>query len=103
MDLRDVGEVIGSRKFEIASTDGNGEVILQLGKPQPFPDSSGFFCPIQIVGAGDEKVRYAGGVDEIQSLQLALRMAGVLLETLAPETRATLRWKGSNDLGFRVS
>jgi len=48
-------------------------------------------------------VRYAGGIDEIQSLQLALRMAGVLLETLAPEIRAKLRWKGNNDLGFRVS
>ena len=102
MELRDVGEVIGSRKFEITSMDGNREAILQLGRPQPFPDSSGFFCPIQIVGAGDEKVRYAGGIDEIQSLQLALRMAGVLLETLAPEIRAKLRWKGNNDLGFRV-
>jgi hypothetical protein len=103
MDLKDVGEVIGSRRFEIASMDGNREVILQLGKPQPFPDSSGFFCPIQIVGVGDERVRYAGGIDEIQSLQLALRMAGVLLETLAPEIRAKLRWKGNDDLGFRVS
>jgi hypothetical protein len=103
MDLKDVSEVIGSRKFEIASMDGSREVILQLGRPQPFPDSSGFFCPIQIVGVGDERLRYAGGVDEVQSLQLALRMAGVLLETLAPEIRAKLRWKGNNDLGFRVS
>jgi len=103
MDLRDVGEVIGSRKFEIPSVDGNTEVTLRLGKPQPFPDSSGFFCPVQIVGLGDEKVRYAGGIDEIQSLQLALRMAGVLLETVAPEIRAKLRWKGNKDLGLRVS
>ncbi len=103
MDLKDVGEVIGLRKIEIVSEDGNREVVVQLGKPQPFPDSSGFFCPIQIVGVGDEKVRYAGGVDEIQSLQLALKMAGVLLETLAPEIRGKLRWKGNDDLGFQTS
>jgi Domain of unknown function (DUF6968) len=103
MDLKDVGEIIGSREFEIALVDGSREVILHLGKPRPFPDSSGFFCPIQIVGVGDEKVRYAGGVDEIQSLQLALRMAGVLLETLAADVRANLRWKGNTDLGLDVS
>jgi len=80
--------------------EGSKEVVVRLGKPQPFPDFSGFFCPIQIVGAGDEKVRYAGGHDEMQSLQLALRMAGVLLETLDPEIRARLRWNGTEDLGF---
>lgn len=103
MDLQNVGEIVGSRKIEMVSQDGIREVMVQLGKPQPFPDSSGFFCPIQIVGVGDEKVRYAGGVDEIQSLQLALTMAGVLLETLAPEIRARLRWKGNKDLGFQVA
>ena len=100
MELMDVGEIIGSRKYEIATTDGTGEVILYLGKPQPFPDSSGFFCPLQILGVGDEKVRYAGGVDGIQALQLALRMAGSLLDTLAPDVRGKLRWEGSNDFGL---
>ncbi len=102
MDLKNVGEIIGSRKIEIVSEDGNREVMVRLGKPQPFPDSSGFFCPVQIVGVGDEKVRYAGGIDAIQSLQLALRMASVVLETLDSEIRARLRWNGSQDLGFDV-
>jgi hypothetical protein len=102
MELNDVGEIIASRRIELLSEDGTNEVLVRLGKPQPFPDSSGFFCPIQIVGAGDEKVRCAGGLDEIQSLQLALRMASVLLETLDPETRARLRWNGSHDLGFQA-
>jgi len=89
--------------MEIVSEDGNREVTVQLGKPEPFPDSSGFFCPIQIVGVGDGKVRYAGGIDGIQSLQLALKMAGAFLETLPVEIRAQLRWNGNNDLGFKVS
>jgi hypothetical protein len=102
MELDDVGEIVASRKIELLSEPGSKEVLVRLGKPQPFPDSSGFFCPIQVVGAGDEKVRYAGGLDEIQSLQLALRMASVLLETLDPKIRARLRWNGSQDLGFAV-
>ena len=50
MDLNDVGEITGTRKIEILSEDGSREAVVQLGKPQSFPDSSGLFCPIQIVG-----------------------------------------------------
>jgi hypothetical protein len=103
MELKDVGEIVASRKFELLSEHGSKEVLVKLRKPQPYPDSSGFFCPIQIVGVGDEKVRSAGGFDEMQSLQLALRMASVLIDTLDSETRSRLRWDGSHDLGFETS
>jgi hypothetical protein len=43
MDLTHVGEIIASREFESISAEGRRRVILHLGKPQPFPDSSGFF------------------------------------------------------------
>jgi Domain of unknown function (DUF6968) len=103
MELTNVGEIVASRKIDLVTDEGTIDVTVLLGKPRPYPDSSGFFCPLQIVGVGDEKVRYAGGFDEVQSLQLALKMVGVLLETLEPETRARLQWNGSGDLGFQVS
>jgi hypothetical protein len=102
MEQNDVSEIFASRKIELLSEQGSKEVLVQIGKPQPHPES-GFFCSIQIVGVGDEKVRYVGGFDEIQSLQLALRMASVLLETLDPKSRGRLRWNGSHALGFEVT
>jgi len=60
-------------------------------------------CPYQILGTGDEKVRYAGGVDAVQALQLAMEKIGAeLYFKLDRQLGGKLRWEAGQqgDLGF---
>jgi hypothetical protein len=56
----------------------------------------------QIKGAGDEKVRYACGVDLFQALHLALSTLAVELEVLNRGLGGKLRWEcdETGTLGF---
>jgi hypothetical protein len=93
--LDNIGETIATRKLlllrERNSTEE--EVFVLLGKPQPLPDHKDFFCPYQVKGAGDEKVRVAYGIDGFQALQLALSILSVELEILNKELGGKLRWE----------
>lgn len=103
MNLASVGEVIATRKlYLVHDKESVKEILIFLGKPQPFQNSSDFYCPYQITGIGDEKVRYAGGVDEIQAIQLVLKMIGAELYTSEEAKFDKLRWldKTDGDLGF---
>jgi hypothetical protein len=106
MQLKSVGEVIATRTLFFAS-DKTRKVLVRMGKPQPLPDAVGalgsdHYCPFQITGIGDEKVRYGAGVDAFQSLELGLKMIGTSLAYLNREHNGELRWDGdeSGGLGF---
>jgi hypothetical protein len=78
-----------------------------MGKPQPFPDSKesdDTYCPYQITGAGDQRVRYAAGVDAFQAIELALKMIGADLSNLNRGLNGRLCWEcdQSGGLGFPV-
>jgi hypothetical protein len=101
--LENIGEVIASRAFTMIRDQGaSSEVLVSLGKPQKLPDHSDYYCPYQIKGVGDEKVRYVCGIDPFQALQLALSTLGVELEVLKKELCGRLRWEcdSSGGLGF---
>src|SRR6185312_8565280 len=71
MVIDDLGEVIAERTLKRSvNNEDPTDVIVRLGKPQPFPDDSGFYSPFEVVGLGVRKIRYAAGVDAFQSLQL---------------------------------
>lgn len=46
-----------------------------------------FRCRYQIVGIGDEKIRFGTGVDRIQALQITFSMIGSDLSLRQPEAR----------------
>ncbi|MGF6494478.1 hypothetical protein ABIE56_002674 [Luteibacter sp. 621] len=95
----ELGQVIASRSLEL---DGR-EISLLIGIPRPFSDDVNFYCPFQLKGYGDERVRYAGGVDAMQALILCIDMASVYLET-RPETLAgRLTWLGKIGVGANAS
>src|SRR5688572_2148167 len=95
-------EIIAERKLiledEIAKTRHSvgRTVLVQLGKPEkstqpPFD----FRCAVRILGIGDEKVRYAQGVDAFQALQLGLELIAIELSLkLNPRYHNRLRWEG---------
>jgi len=99
-----LGEVIASRRLFVADEKARTlEVTVKLGKPKSFPGSSDYYCPYQITGLGNERVRYAGGVDAVQAVQLAMQMIGAdLYLVLNPTVGNRLRWEGNEhgDLGF---
>ncbi|UPG93746.1 DUF6968 family protein [Luteibacter aegosomatissinici] len=79
------------------------EISLLIGIPRPFSDGVNYYCPFQLKGYGDERVRYASGVDAIQALILCIDIASVYLET-RPETQAgRLTWLGKIGVGSDAS
>lgn len=96
-------EIIASRYLDLVSADGTtSPVVINIGKPRQFPDSTDFFTPYQVCGVGKEEVWYAGGVDAVQSLQLVMGMIGAELMALKTSAGIELRWAGDDfgGLGF---
>jgi hypothetical protein len=105
VNLTSVGEVIAVRKLTLQDDSGSHtEVLVILGKPQPFPDSSDYFCPYQIKGIGGEKIKYLGGVDAFQAIGFALQALGAELQVLNEKVKRNLRWDGGEQgsLGFPI-
>ncbi len=100
LDLEDVGDVIATRDLEIS--DGS-TVQVVIGQPQSFPNGQDFFCPYQITGIGNEKIRHAGGVDSLQALLLALQMISAELYTSDESRAGTLTWLGRRNFGIPVA
>ncbi len=71
-----LGRVIATRRFTVREQPRK-TAELRIGEPRTFaPDA---YCPVQLVGLGDEKVRPIFGVDRVQALQMAVRYLQPLL------------------------
>ena len=67
-------------------------------------DFSSFYTPYQLKGVGSERIKYAGGVDAVQSLQIAMKMIGVELEVLhKPSSKISWECGEEGDFGFPTS
>jgi hypothetical protein len=103
MELQSVGQVIATRRI---NTEGAKEpvYVVNIGLPQKFPESPDFYCPVEITSSSGKggRIRYSGGIDAIQALQLAMGMIGGVLFRLNEECGGKLRWDGDEkgDLGF---
>jgi hypothetical protein len=90
-----LGVQIAERVLQCAASQKR--IIVRIGAPQP-TEYGDFLTPYQIVGTGDEKVRAAGGLDAVQSLQLVFRMIGADLAAL--REAGDFRWADAEDCGF---
>ncbi|HXM69270.1 MAG TPA: hypothetical protein VN911_21265 [Candidatus Acidoferrum sp.] len=105
--LKEIGEVIAERSLYLEGQPAT-KIRVLLGRPQERPAASDeglSLCPYQILGIGDEKVRFAGGTDSVQALQLAMEMIGSeLYFKINRRHNHKLRWEGgkAGDLGFPV-
>ncbi len=103
MLLDTVGQTIATRDLLLTNETGESrKVEVLIGKPQPAPDAPVFYCPFQIRGVGSERVKYAAGIDAVQSLQLVMLMIAADLKFLNQENGGGLHWEGGTggDLGF---
>lgn len=102
MKLTSIGPVMARRDLTLTE---KGVVSVIVGKPESFPDGNGYYCPYQILGMGDEAVRYAGGEDTVQALILTLKKIGTVLYTSSEAKAGLLSWEAGpapGDLGFPV-
>lgn len=106
MYLNTLGDIVGIRELSLIDERGtNSKVQVRIGAPSCFPDSTDYYCPFQIVGLGDEEIRFAAGVDAIQAVQLVMSMIGAILRFRSENVASTLRWEAGNgegDFGFPV-
>ena len=107
MKLENVGDVMAVRIYRLFDDsnriESSREVVLRLGKPQRSPgsmESEEYYCPFQLIGVGDERVRYAAGVDAFQAIELALTVIGGLMARLREEHKGRLRWDYDDRGGF---
>ena len=82
-----LGRVIARRKLTLRDKP-SATAELRIGTPVARADYA--YCPVQLVGIGDEKVRPCFGVDTIQALQLAF----LSLEVLLLHHEKVLQWEG---------
>jgi len=89
----DLGQVIAERRLR-DEDQPEREVWVRVGLPCVSPEGphGDYVCPYQISGAGDEKVRYAVGVDSLQALELALLVLPSELVALLRQC-PSLRWE----------
>jgi hypothetical protein len=103
MSFETIGEIIATRTLYLVDDDNSKRIIsVFVGKPQPSEDQSGYRCPFQLVGIGNQKTQFAQGHDSIHALQSAMILIAANLNHLNDELGGRLRWEGSrnDDLGF---
>ncbi|MBX3506478.1 MAG: hypothetical protein KF895_13450 [Parvibaculum sp.] len=81
-----LGRVIATRRFRLRRRP-DATVELRIGTPREMEQDA--YCPVQLIGVGDEKVRPIFGVDTVQALQLAVRY----LDPLLIQYGDRLRWE----------
>ena len=100
-----LGRVIADRQLR-DSENPSREVRLLIGEPQQFPDAPNgdYYCPFQVVGVGSEKVLYAGGIDSLQAIELAVLILPSVLENLRRDNPG-LGWADAppGDYGLSVT
>ena len=94
-------EVIARRELTALGRDGaRHSVEVRLGKPTPSDRQGGeWACAVQIIGLGPGRIKEAFGVDAVQAIQLALRLATIDLHSLAHANALRLEWLGG-EIGF---
>jgi hypothetical protein len=94
----DLGDVIATRTLRL---DGKDTIMLSIGRPVAEPGGT-VFCYYQITGVGSGRVRRAGGIDDIQALTLALKIAAADLYASDEGKAGRITWLGEKDLGLPV-
>lgn len=94
-----LGKIIATRKFFL----NNKEIHLSIGMPKKFSDSDDYYCPYIFKGIGSEEIKFAGGVDSLQALQLCIKAISYEFNYLDKEVKSKITWEAGSkegDLGL---
>lgn len=98
-----LGAVIAERELDLKiSSRKKAKVIVRIGKPKPDGKiTADWYCPIQILGIGEDKVKSAFGIDSVQALEQAFQMISAILTLFYQRHHpGKLTWLGKSRLGF---
>ncbi|WP_203073775.1 DUF6968 family protein [Falsiroseomonas ponticola] len=91
-------EVIAERRYQLR---GMADLVLCIGKPEPFPDGRDFLRPYEIDGPLTQRRFRLGGADAVQALLLAIAGASLDLGLCEEAVRGLLSLDGViGDLGL---
>jgi len=93
-------DIIATRKLFLAG-EPDKMIRVEIGRPEPFPNGRDYVCRWRISGCGYENCFYAAGVDEVQALEIALKLIGAELDyVVGPEFGGRLRWLSEDNADF---
>ncbi len=90
-----MAEVFIERRYELG---GSAEVVIRFR--QPMQQDRDFCCDYEIVWPDRTRAFHACGVDGIQALILALKMAHTDLLYSPEGKRGEIKWLAQSDLGL---
>jgi uncharacterized protein DUF6968 len=95
-------EPIALREYTLLVGSERREVVVQIGRPAPFPDTPDrdWYCPWVIQGLNTPVQHEAVGVDALQALLMAL--SGLRAELQSIGRGGKLTWLDDDDLGLRL-
>ena len=88
----EIGEVIAERKLRLRRGNGDLDVCVTLGKPNPGKDRGEFYCFYCIDIGGKKKISHGCGVDGFQALQLAMQRIGIDLSIIQRNESGEFVW-----------
>ncbi len=98
MTINSIGEEIASGELKLKGAEDGFRIVVRIGRPQQFPESSAYYCPFQLEGL-DVPIRFGAGEDGIQALELALKNLKAELLYLNSETYENrLCWSNGDEL-----
>ena len=94
--------LIAHRCLTISGQSGDIEVPVRLFQPEE--NDSGWICRYEIDWPSRKKAHWAGGIDSIQAMILALQMIGAEIYTSGYHRSGALRWsEQTHGYGFPVA
>ena len=95
-------EVMARREYQYSGPPSPQRVVAAIGRPAPMPDApyGDWYCPYVLEAPGGRRESYAGGVDGLQALLLALSALKADLELL--QGKGKLTFLDDEDLGIHL-
>ena len=94
--------VVAERRYDFAGSSGSTQVKVSLGTPAPFPDTPprDWYCPYRVEGPDRAHEFYAGGVDSLQAMLMALSAIRAQLHGLGHTGKLTFH--GDSDVSIAL-
>ena len=96
-------DTILERELTLVLDTDQRTLVLLFGKPiqdVEIVDSFDWRCPIQLIGRGKEALHPGVGVDSLQALINAIKIAQIELESLERETGGVVHWLDHRGYGL---
>lgn len=100
---REFTDTILERELTLVLDTNQRTLVLRFGKPvQDVETVDGFDwrCPVQLLGSSKEGLHPGVGVDSLQALINAIKIAHIELESLEHETGGEVRWLDQSGYGM---